>query len=181
MDGVKHDELYDYVMANENWTGVLVEPLPDMFEKLITNYTFKDGLKFENSAISDDGGPTEMWRVPPDKMSEAPEWADGCSTLVPQNYIADVVPHLVPQTVSTITINQLYEKYGNTFDFVQVDTEGYDYNVFIQLLQNGLRSDLYKIEIAHITYNKTVWMRWVLENHGYKTFIDNYDLIAYRF
>lgn len=180
MDGVKHDDLYSYVMSN-NWTGVLVEPLPDMYEKLVANYASKDGLKFENSAISDTNGPTDIWRVPPEKMSEVPEWADGCSTLVPQNYIGDIVPHLVPQKVETITINELYEKYDNDFDFVQVDTEGYDYDIFLQLLQNGLTADLYKIEIAHITYNKTVWMRWVFENHGFKTMLDNYDLIAYRF
>jgi FkbM family methyltransferase len=179
MDGVKHDDLYSYVMSNE-WTGVLVEPLPDMFEKLVKNYELKDGLQFENSAISD-GKPKDMWRVPPEKAQDVPDWADGCSTLVPQNYIEDIVPHLVPQKVETITINQLYEKYDNDFDLVQVDTEGYDYEIFLQLIQNGLTADLYKIEIAHITYNKTVWMRWVLENHGYKTFIDNYDLIAYHF
>ena len=75
----------------------------------------------------------------------------------------------------------LYEKYGSDFDFVQVDTEGFDYNIFMQLLQRGLTSDVYKIEIGHITYTKTVWMRWVLEQQGYKTFIDGYDLIAYRF
>lgn len=180
MDGVKHDDLYEYVMSND-WTGVLVEPLPDMFEKLVKNYELKDGLEFENSAISDSFGVVDIWRIPPEKLSEVPEWADGCSTLVPQDYITDLVSHLVPQSVQSITIKDLYEKYNNRFDYVQIDTEGYDYNIFLQLIQHELVADLFKIEIAHITYTKAVWMRSILEEKGYKTFIDNYDLIAYRF
>ncbi len=182
MDGVKHDELYRYVV-NNNWTGVLVEPLPDMFHRLLQNYQDRPGLKFECSAIADTDGPVVMNRIPIEKVqdSEVPDWAEGCSTMITEGYIDDLLPHMIRETVRGITLKTLYEKHGDKYDFVQVDTEGFDYNIFLQLIQNGLTADVYKIEIAHITYTKAVWMRWVLENHGYKTFIDGYDLIAYRF
>jgi FkbM family methyltransferase len=182
MDGVKHDELYRYVI-NNNWTGVLVEPLPDMFERLLQSYEDRPGLKFECSAIADEDGSVVMNRVPIEKVQdrEVPDWAEGCSTLVTEGYIEQLIPHMVKEPVRGITLKTLYEKYGDKYDFVQVDTEGFDYNIFLQLIQHGLTADVYKIEIAHITYTKTVWMRWVLENQGYKTFIDGYDLIAYRF
>jgi FkbM family methyltransferase len=181
MDGVKHDDLYPYVMSYD-WTGVLVEPLPDMFEKLVENYFLKNGLKFENSAIANTEDIT-IYRVPQDKIGVdgVPDWAEGCSTLLPNNHIDEIVPHMVAEKVKGVTIQKLYEKYGREYDFIQIDTEGYDYNIFLQLLEQGLTADLYKIEVAHITYTKTVWMRWKLEQLGYKTFIDNYDLIAYRF
>ena len=182
MDGVKHDDLHLYVQ-NYDWTGVLVEPLPDMFERLLHNYQDQSGLRFENSAIADVNGMVEMSRVPPEKIGKdsIQEWAEGCSTLVPTGYIEELLPHMVKEQVQGITVKTLYEKYASNYDFVQVDTEGFDYNIFMQLFEQGLTADLYKIEIAHITYTKTVWMRWVLEKQGYKTFIDNYDLIAYRF
>ena len=182
MDGVKHDELHRYI-RNYDWSGVMVEPLPDMFDRLVQNYQDRPGLKFECSAITDADGPIEMSRIPTELIKDGivPEWAEGCSTLVTDGYIEDLLPHMVKETVRGITIGTLYEKYGSDFDFVQVDTEGFDYNIFMQLLQRGLTSDVYKIEIGHITYTKTVWMRWVLEQQGYKTFIDGYDLIAYRF
>lgn len=182
MDGVKHDDLYAYVMSYD-WTGVLVEPLPDMFEKLIDNYSLKDGLKFENSAITNEDGPATIYRVPTELIGTegVPDWMEGCSTLKTEGYIDDVVERAVSVEIRGITLKTLYEKYGNKFEFVQVDTEGFDYDIFIQVIQNGITAELYKIEIAHITYTRTVWMRWVLENQGYKTFIDGYDLIAYRF
>ena len=182
MDGVKHDDLYPYVMSYD-WTGVLVEPLPDMFEKLVENYSYKDGLKFENSAITNSDGPATIYRVPTELIGTegVPDWMEGCSTLKTDGYIDDVVNKAVEVEIRGITLKTLYENYGNKFDFIQVDTEGFDYDIFLQLLEQGLNAELYKIEIAHITYTKTVWMRWNLEQLGYKTFIDNYDLIAYRF
>jgi hypothetical protein len=101
--------------------------------------------------------------------------------MVPKTHIEDIVSHMVEQEVRGITISKLYEKYGKHFDFIQVDTEGYDYEIFFQLLENGFTAELLKIEIAHITYTKAVWMRWKLEQSGYKTFIDGYDLIAHQF
>lgn len=182
MDGVKHDDLYSYVL-NNNWSGVLVEPLPDMFHKLLENYKDCPQLKFECAAIANENGPVIMSRIPPELVRDkiVPEWAEGCSTMITNGYIADLLPHMVTEIVQGITIKSLYEKHGSQFDLIQIDTEGYDYDIFLQIMQTGFTSSLYKIEIAHITYTKTVWMRWVLENQGYKTFIDGYDLIAYRF
>jgi FkbM family methyltransferase len=182
MDGVKYDELHHYI-KNNPWEGVLVEPLPDMFERLTQNYQDNPRLNFVCSAIADTDGPAVMHRIPTEKLqdSDVPDWAEGCSTMITEGYFDNLLPHMVKETVNGITLKTLYEKYGDKYDFVQVDTEGFDYNIFLQLQDTGLTADIYKIEIAHITYNKTVWMRWVLDNQGYKTFIDGYDLIAYRF
>jgi FkbM family methyltransferase len=182
MDGIKHDELHHYI-KNNPWEGVLVEPLPDMFERLTQNYQDNPRLKFVCSAIADTDGPAVMHRIPMEKLQDGdvPDWAEGCSTMVTEGYFDGLLTHMVKETVQGITLKTLYEHHGNDFNFVQVDTEGFDYNIFLQIMQNGFTADIYKIEIAHITYNKAVWIRWVLENQGYKTFIDGYDLIAYRF
>ena len=183
MDGVKHDELYSYV-TNNNWTGYLVEPLPDMFEKLVENYKEEVGLVFENVAIFESDGETNIHRVPMEVIQNeiVPDWAEGCTTLVPESHIKDITPYMIEQKVKTLTLKSLIEKHSiEKIDFIQIDTEGYDFEIFMQLKEAQLFPELLKIEIAHITYTKAVWMRWFLEQHGYKTFIDNYDLIAYRF
>lgn len=179
MDGVSHDELNSYIQCFD-WEGVLVEPLPDMFDKLISNYDQKYGLQFECSAITETDGETEIHRVPPG-TENAPEWADGCSTLVPEKHIDYLVPMMVKEKIKTMTLKSLVEKYHlQDVNFVQIDTEGYDFKIFMQM--DGLiNPELIKVEIAHVTYTNAVYMRYVLEQKGYKVFIDNYDLIAYRF
>jgi len=179
MDGVSHDDLHSYIMCFD-WEGVLVEPLPDMFDKLITNYENKLGLKFECSAITEVDGETDIYRIPPGTKN-APEWADGCSTLVPETHIDYLNAMRVPEKIKTMSMQTLVEKYSlYDVDFVQIDTEGYDFKIFMQM--EGLISpELIKVEIAHITYTHAVYMRHLLEQRGYKVFIDNYDLVAYRF
>jgi FkbM family methyltransferase len=140
-------------------------------------------LKFECSAVSTTSGITTIYRIPPEKIGkEVPDWADGCTTLHPESHIEELRPHMVEQKIRTLTFKELINKHNITStDFIQIDTEGSDYEIFLQILQLEFLPSLFKIEIAHITYTKVPWMRWMLENRGYKTFIDNYDLVAYRF
>ena len=48
-----------------HWKGVLIEPQPDVFERLKANYAgLNDALSFENVAISRDPAPIPMYRLP---------------------------------------------------------------------------------------------------------------------
>ena len=61
-DGVTADPLYKFV--NEYaWRGVLLEPLPDVFETLKKNYRQSDRLKFLNAAISNEDGFRTLYTV----------------------------------------------------------------------------------------------------------------------
>ena len=179
MDGVSHDDLNSYIMCFD-WEGVLVEPLTDMFEKLVDNYSQKYGLEFECAAITEQDGEDYIHRVPPGTEG-APDWADGCSTLTPEKHIDYIVPMMVKEKIRTVTLKSLVEKHNlHDVDFVQIDTEGYDFKIFMQM-DGVVNPSLIKVEIAHITYTNAVYMEYVLNQKGYKTFIDGYDLIAYRF
>jgi FkbM family methyltransferase len=185
MDGVKFDDLYLYI-KNFNWSGYLVEPLPDKFEKLMSNYQDVEGLSFECSAITNFDGEVEIYTVPQEKIDDGTveEWAEGCSTLKPKTHIEHLTPHMVTKLVNAMTFDTFTKKWdieNNEIDFIQVDTEGSDYDIMMQIMNSGVRPKLFKIEIAHITYNKAVYIRWLLEKENYKTFIDGYDLVAYRF
>lgn len=185
MDGIKFDDLHLYI-KNFNWSGYLVEPLPEKFNKLMYNYQDVGGLSFECSAITNFDGEVEIYTVPQEKIGDGTvqEWAEGCSTLTPKTHIEHLVPHMVPQIVNAITFNTFANKWNiqsNDIDFIQIDTEGSDYDIMLQIMDSNIRPKLFKIEIAHITYTKAVYIRWLLERENYKTFIDNYDLVAYRF
>jgi FkbM family methyltransferase len=185
MDGVKFDDLYLYI-RNFNWSGYLVEPLPEKFEKLMNNYQDVEGLSFECSAITNFDGEVEIYTVPQEKIDDGSveEWAEGCSTLTPKTHLEGLTPHMVPKLVNAMTFDTFSKKWSienSDIDFIQVDTEGSDYDIMMQIMNSGVRPKLFKIEIAHITYNKAVYVRWLLEKENYKTFIDGYDLVAYRF
>lgn len=54
-DGVRWDPLHDLILKH-HLVGLLVEPLPDMFEQLKKNYVSESQLSFENVAIATENG-----------------------------------------------------------------------------------------------------------------------------
>jgi FkbM family methyltransferase len=163
---------------------MLIEPLPDMFEKLVANYDNPQGLlRFECCAVGETDGETDIYRVDPKAIEQGlvEQWADGCTTFVPDKHLPQLKEYRIPVRIQTKTMKTLVEGWGRTPDFIQIDTEGYDFEIFMQCYNLGLTPAIYKIEIAHITYNTAVYIQHLLKNLGYKTFIDGYDLIAYRF
>ncbi|MBK6937124.1 MAG: FkbM family methyltransferase [Chitinophagaceae bacterium] len=72
-DGKSGDPLYEFII-NHNWKGILVEPMPDVFEQLKENFSFASGrLIFENSAISDTGGEFTLYYID-NSEKKFPEW-----------------------------------------------------------------------------------------------------------
>jgi hypothetical protein len=53
-DGRKGDPIYELVRVNR-CSGILVEPQPDIFERLKQNYAGFSGLAFEQAAIVEEG------------------------------------------------------------------------------------------------------------------------------
>ena len=61
-DGLSGDPLHELV-RERRWTGLLVEPIPALFERLQANYRDVDGLQFLQCAVGDQDGPITLYRV----------------------------------------------------------------------------------------------------------------------
>ena len=61
-DGVRFDILRSFLIEF-NTNALLVEPIPEYFEKLKNNYKDKKNIVFENSAISINGEHNIMYKV----------------------------------------------------------------------------------------------------------------------
>ena len=61
-DGKRFDPLNKYLIKYET-KAIFVEPIKEHFEKLKRNYSNKNNCIFENSAISDFNGHTEIFKV----------------------------------------------------------------------------------------------------------------------
>ena len=76
-DGVHADPINKYII-NFNWSGVLIEPQPEIFERLKENYKTKKNIFFENSAVTDKSGYGDMYkRLSPEKS--------GLTSLIPDS------------------------------------------------------------------------------------------------
>lgn len=184
MDGIAHDTLHQHIVQNPGWSGVLVEPLPDMFARLRQTYSDNPSLQFENAAITEADGAATITRIPASKVGrECPDWADGISTLKPDSHIIsryqNLKQHAVQQQVQTITFAALAKKHRiTTIDLLQIDTEGYDKEIFDQIWAAGFRPSLIKLEILHLTYMVILELQNLLDSNGYTYTIVGGDLVA---
>lgn len=186
MDGINHDSMYKHIVRNTGWRGLLVEPLPDMFEKLKDNYAGRANLLFENSAITNEDGGAEITRIPPENVGrDCPGWADGISTLRPNIHIIgqrdDLKPYAVTEPVKTTRFETLVKKYGITeIDILQIDAEGYDKDIFDQVWEANFRPGIIKLEINYLTSVEIKDLSYFLEANGYQCFTERFDIVAVK-
>src|SRR5258705_8601708 len=77
-DGVRGDPIRHLILRH-GLTGLLVEPLPDLFAHLQANYAGQQGLKFEQCAVGESDGQVPLYRVRPDPA--LPDWLQGLASL----------------------------------------------------------------------------------------------------
>jgi hypothetical protein len=75
-DGEQHDHLRPMILARR-WRGIMVEPVPYVFERLRTNYGGLDRVVLENVAVADEDGSRRFYHLAAsaDRVGEGlPQW-----------------------------------------------------------------------------------------------------------
>ena len=188
-DGIMNDPIYQFNVANKDVvSGFVLEPLPDIFEKLVENYKCCQNIKPVNLAIHSTQSEMILHRVKPERASEVPTFARGVAsfngdhwkktTLVPS---ADFMEQVKVKCVSFsqfIKINSI-----NKIDLLLLDTEGYDYEILLSIdfsivkpkiirFEHGVRNALMSSEQFMLICDH-------LNAHGYQIIAESYDATAY--
>ena len=98
-DGVLDDPLRELIYQH-HFPGLLIEPLPDLFERLKTNYAGEHQLVYENVAILDREGPVEIHRIRSD--ADVPGHWHGIASFHRKNLLAQGVP---PQFIEAQSVH----------------------------------------------------------------------------
>ena len=171
MDGKSHDGLFEHANRNQNWSGILIEPIPEYFEQLKDNYGNRDNLIFENVAITEAEEDRNIYRIPSDIVGkDVPEWANGISTFLPDGgAIAELFEKTVTETVKCVTFESLKQKHDiNKIDILQIDAEGYDFNIFQQIWVSGIRPKIICVEVVRMSLGDQKILRETLLGEGYQ-------------
>jgi len=132
-DGISNDPIREFIVEDERWRGVFVEPVPYLLEQCRKNYAFfpPGRLQFLNAAVSNTDGQLEMWRFKESELENLPLLARQItSTELP--HLKKHFPDLRPEQVERITVSALsycgvLQQAGlNHADLVTVDAEGHE-------------------------------------------------------
>jgi len=160
-DGVSFDPVYDFVCQNsERIRGVVIEPLPDLFEKLRDNYRAFPKILPVNAAVHNSEREATIYRADPSRLGELPEFAVGIASFDKDHHQRSGIPpeFIIPETVSCRTFREIVEESELTkVDYLQIDTEGYDAEILLGLdfgwmtpaiirFEHGLQSGTMSVE-----------------------------------
>ena len=169
-DGVFGDPLRPYVLTR-GWRGVLVEPQLAVFERLKANYAeCADRLVFENLAISSLDKLTLY--LPPTHLGDRdPTHAHSivssdASVIARQIDMPESQLHRVD--VPAMTLDALLRRHSITkLDLLQIDAEGYDWEVLQTLDLSRVSPSLIQLETGHLTRSALTSAAKHLNDSGY--------------
>jgi FkbM family methyltransferase len=156
-DGKMVDPFYTLNQANDQWTVILVEPVPYVYEKLRQNFGHDSRFITENAAIND--GSLQTFYYVDEKartaLTDLPHWYDKLGSFdrsVIVGHLDGVLePYILSLEVTGFTLNQLLAKHGVTSIYaLQVDTEGYDWKIIRQLDFATQAPDVILFEYKHL-------------------------------
>jgi FkbM family methyltransferase len=184
-DGRANDPLREIVMEH-GWRGILVEPQREVFRELEKNYGDQPGLVLRNVAVAGVSGPRTLYKL---RTGDAalPPWAGQLASfrrevvLKHGDVIPDIASRIETETVECLTFEDLLAPVRpDHIDLLQVDAEGYDFEILKLFHGAGLRARIIGFEHKHLSRPERNACVEHLISLGYRVALDGPDAVAYR-
>lgn len=196
-DGFINDPLHIFI-KRDNWRGVLLEPLPDVFDEYLSRlHRKRPEITAINAALDRSDGTRPFYRL----SISRERWAHGLSSFdrgvlekklrdgsmernmrregvtLPDNLdeciLADEVPTISPET--------LLKKFeGVEPDLLVIDTEGYDYEILKMLDLDRISPEVIIYEEMLFDEKTAAECRGYLGSHGYSCRSIRRDVLAVK-
>jgi FkbM family methyltransferase len=184
-DGKANDPLHQVVRSCQ-WSGILVEPMPGLFEQLVANYDGVSGLRFFQVAIGSAEGIMTMYSVDP--RPEDPDWVVQLSSfdrdvVMSHSYaLPELETRIFTVEVEARTVASLIAEAGLTkVDLLHIDAEGFDDQIIRDLPLTASWAPQFLIfEKKHLGRTRYSDLRRLLRRTGYKVVNLWPDELAYR-
>jgi FkbM family methyltransferase len=184
-DGTALDPLREQIMRRR-WSGILIEPVPYVFSRLCANYGDNPRVVLENVAVADRDGRRDFYYLPEAPTgTEVWKWYDALGSfhrdvvLSHRRLIPDIDDRIETIPVPCLTFDSICRKHGvNDVAVVQIDTEGYDFEVLKLIDFNRYEVQLVMYEHLHLDPSTKAASRRLLNEHGYVSISDGMDVLA---
>lgn len=181
-DGVKYDFLFDFLkFVNPN--GICVEPVSEYFQALQSNFHAFPNVILLNLAIHHSDKTIVIFKVKKENEINLPEWAPGCASLDIEHFTKLSIPidYIEKLVVPSLTINELLISNNIDYlDYFQVDTEGYDGKIILDIDFNLCLIKCLKFEHVCLSDFEIKLVKSKLIKAGYTVLKDKSDTIAIK-
>jgi FkbM family methyltransferase len=179
-DGLHYDPIRPWV-KKYHWHGILVEPQPKIFKRLAENYRDEPQLILENAAVSSQDGQAVLYAFKetaclPDHATMLASFYRDALVFNGHNYRGEIEELIVP----AISIQSLLSKHQvNRVDLLQIDTEGYDFEIIKMFDYTRIKPTIIHFESAGLGVDEGLECFKFLNNLGYRVLTIGVDSVAY--
>ncbi|MFG0288056.1 MAG: FkbM family methyltransferase [Rhodopirellula sp. JB044] len=173
-DGNQNDDL-KHVLNRFPVKGILVEPQPNVYQRLQALHGDNHDLTLVNAAID------KVCGVRPFYMLDGGDLE--CASFDRNHLIKHGVDpkQIYSQEVPCKTVHQVLEDAGlDSVDLLQIDAEGYDYEIIKTINFERLTPAMLRFEYRHLSSADIDECLEMLSRYGYRFIVEELDLIAIR-
>lgn len=184
-DGESNDLISQYALPDQ-WEGVLIEPVPHLYDKLVERYKENKNIECKNIALSDHDGLAKFYflEVKPDE--DLPSWADEVGSfhldiIKKHKAIPNLEERIRSIDVKTQTFQgMIAETHLSKVDLILIDTEGHDYMVLKTIDLNRIKPKVIVWEYIHLSKLDKLKSILKVKSLGYKIFLSGNNLIGVK-
>lgn len=174
-DGVRFDDLY-FTVTSCRWAGLVIEPLPHFYERLVANYQDHPAVKPLNIAIHPTASNATIYHVKPESLIKYPDYAAGIPSMMKEhllkNNVADEDIEALVVPCHTLTEVAMANGLANV-DVLQIDTEGFDYEVLRSMDFEVIKPKVIKFEWMNLTNDDKQSASNLLKDEGYALWLEH--------
>ena len=173
-DGVTDDPIY-HLVKEHGWSGVLVEPQLEAFERLKQNYGPTDRLQFFNVAIGAHDGEVSLY-TRANGMVQAASLQSHLMNKPGRQRRVDC------RQVPCWTFDTLLEQaQASSIDLLQIDAEGADYEIIKAIDFSVIKPAIIRYEHMVLCERERNACLELLAEHGYRFLLEDADTTAYLY
>jgi FkbM family methyltransferase len=187
-DGVSDDPIHTFI-TRYRWRGVICEPQPTAFQMLQRSYQDHPQVHLENVAVGPERGSQTLYYVERN-VRDLPGWAYQLSSFSAEHIskhlkrgipdIKDIDELIRSMTVECVPLQDLIVKHGLTaVDLLQIDTEGYDFEILKSIDFSVLRPTVIRYEHLHLSRADKAESARLLIMQNYQLVSQRTDTIAF--
>jgi FkbM family methyltransferase len=180
-DGKSFDFLFSFVIER-NTRGIVIEPVKDYYNELCENYKNYNEIKTVNKAIHKNELSITIYKIVKYKLELYPDWVKGIASTNKSHLLKfDIIneAHISEEIVEADKLMNIIKCYDfDYFDYFQIDTEGYDFEVLSMFDFTKYKPSMIKAEFINLTSQEKIMTKKILTNNGYYIFFEGLDIIG---
>ena len=171
-------------LCDRGWKGIMVEP----HKPFLDNIPDHENLIKINKAMDNKIGTASYTKIKDDKMFNDPEWEEigvnsyrGMGSIFSGNVLhiaTEFKDVLETYEVPTTTFDEVMESLGiDTIDYLKIDTEGWDFQIFETIDFEKYKINIIKMETGYCDPDVVAD---ILDDYGYHIEIFENDILAFK-